>query len=592
MSEEHLLPAPIITPVKNGVLTIDKSATGQFIEVHISADGIMTGEPITIYNLTVNPIQETAGSYRPNNQFVYSIDQADIQLGNIEVYYVVKNDLGTPTESKKQPILVKDKSATTPTHPDEPFIVMGARYANYAMANDLGAPQRLTAWSHDGQPLAVSWSYVDGASKFYSPFDYSSSTFFYDNAPNLTISVSHPSKGSLTINPINVFGNGGIDSDYPSAFAAFLNDNSMVGWGGPFGSSTTASNINSLTTCGSAYAALQSVGNENSRIMCWGMDVPNNLSGSAPFQNLGAGHSSFAVLNANGYTMHVWGELTGSWSIGMDEYIYIGNKYNFFGYTTYGSLESWPEQIVGQPGSALPPVGNYTNLRYVSTIPAGNCCFITQDGTPGLWGLDIPSNDPVGHADPYYSYTLATPPSFAAPKNLIKFNGVTDPTGKVMVCGLGMFPDASGDSEMISWYFQDRNDSAITRTIRSVDISISHTLLYLLNSDHSVMLSAPDAPDPIVQGLQDVVQVTCSASAYAALKIDGTVVTWGDAEYGGDCSAVQGDLKNVRAIYATGKAFVALTADKKVVIWGNPGGGWDTSEITSLLGEKLTYYKD
>ena len=42
-----------------------------------------------------------------------------------------------------------------------------------------------------------------------------------------------------------------------------------------------------------------------------------------------------------------------------------------------------------------------------------------------------------------------------------------------------------------------------------------------------------------------------SFRAFAALKADGTVVTWGVPDYGGDSSKVEGQLTDVSAIQAT-----------------------------------------
>ena len=53
--------------------------------------------------------------------------------------------------------------------------------------------------------------------------------------------------------------------------------------------------------------------------------------------------------------------------------------------------------------------------------------------------------------------------------------------------------------------------------------------------------------------------------------MDGSVVTWGSAEYGGDCSRVQDQLKNVKDIKASWYDFVAILADGSVVTWGDPG---------------------
>ena len=57
------------------------------------------------------------------------------------------------------------------------------------------------------------------------------------------------------------------------------------------------------------------------------------------------------------------------------------------------------------------------------------------------------------------------------------------------------------------------------------------------------------------------VQVKSSLGAFAAILGDGSVVTWGVPDYGGDCSAVQDQLKNVQTIQATDRAFAAILGD-------------------------------
>ena len=47
----------------------------------------------------------------------------------------------------------------------------------------------------------------------------------------------------------------------------------------------------------------------------------------------------------------------------------------------------------------------------------------------------------------------------------------------------------------------------------------------------------------------------------------GSVVTWGDQRHGGDSSAVQDQLINVKQIQASGEAFAAILADQTVVSW-------------------------
>ena len=62
--------------------------------------------------------------------------------------------------------------------------------------------------------------------------------------------------------------------------------------------------------------------------------------------------------------------------------------------------------------------------------------------------------------------------------------------------------------------------------------------------------------------------------AFAAGLRNGTVVTWGHKDCGGDSSNVQEALIGVQAIYSTGGAFAAAMKDGTVVTWGNKKRGW------------------
>ena len=68
--------------------------------------------------------------------------------------------------------------------------------------------------------------------------------------------------------------------------------------------------------------------------------------------------------------------------------------------------------------------------------------------------------------------------------------------------------------------------------------------------------------------LKNVQYVQASVGAFAAIIADGSVVTWGPAEYGGDSSTVQEQLKNVHQIQASLCAFAAIRGDGHIVTWG------------------------
>ncbi|MFV0450020.1 MAG: DUF1176 domain-containing protein [Vibrio sp.] len=98
---------------------------------------------------------------------------------------------------------------------------------------------------------------------------------------------------------------------------------------------------------------------------------------------------------------------------------------------------------------------------------------------------------------------------------------------------------------------------------------------------------------PIWHGLNNANQLyaTYGGSAYAALMHDGTVVTWGDEDLGGDSSSVQAELKKVKTIFPAIDAFAALKADGSVVAWGDKHRGGDASSVQGDLinVEKITY---
>jgi hypothetical protein len=99
-----------------------------------------------------------------------------------------------------------------------------------------------------------------------------------------------------------------------------------------------------------------------------------------------------------------------------------------------------------------------------------------------------------------------------------------------------------------------------------------------------------------LDGKIDVVQVFSSSCAFAALRADGSVVTWGDSRYGGDSSNVADQLDgtiDVVKVFSSGFAFAALREDGSVVTWGGTvvnsyfDWGGDSSSVADKLDGKI-----
>ena len=85
---------------------------------------------------------------------------------------------------------------------------------------------------------------------------------------------------------------------------------------------------------------------------------------------------------------------------------------------------------------------------------------------------------------------------------------------------------------------------------------------------------------PVQDQLAHVKEVFSSDYAFAALLSNGSVVTCGDREWGGDSSIVQDELRNVRTIARTTGSFAAIREDGCVLTCGKG----DSSGVRDQLG--------
>jgi len=82
----------------------------------------------------------------------------------------------------------------------------------------------------------------------------------------------------------------------------------------------------------------------------------------------------------------------------------------------------------------------------------------------------------------------------------------------------------------------------------------------------------------------DVKNIISTFGAFAALKTNGRVITWGDPNNGGDSlnviSELQSDVKN---IISTLCAFAALKVNGRVITWGASYFGGNSSSVSEYL---------
>ena len=86
-----------------------------------------------------------------------------------------------------------------------------------------------------------------------------------------------------------------------------------------------------------------------------------------------------------------------------------------------------------------------------------------------------------------------------------------------------------------------------------------------------------------------VSEIFSANGAFAALKSNGSVVTWGSSAEGGSSSSVSIDLASgVSEIFSTGAAFAALKDNGSVVTWGSSGWGGNSSSVSGDLASEVS----
>jgi Ca2+-binding RTX toxin-like protein len=176
----------------------------------------------------------------------------------------------------------------------------------------------------------------------------------------------------------------------------------------------------------------------------------------------------------------------------------------------------------------------------------------------------------VGHAEMGGEWRLDVGQSSTAQLNLSEWQGLLGLT--ITPLTLSYPGHSSGEY---------RNDFAFA-ALRA-DGSVVTWGAYNSGGDSSAVATKLD-------GSIDVTQVFSGLRAFAALRADGSVVTWGSWGYGGDSSAVATQLDgriDVTQVFSTSAAFAALRADGSVVTWGEDYGngnyGGDSSDVATQL---------
>ncbi|OLQ02258.1 Poly [ADP-ribose] polymerase 3 [Symbiodinium microadriaticum] len=211
-----------------------------------------------------------------------------------------------------------------------------------------------------------------------------------------------------------------------------------------------------------------------------------------------------------------------------------------------------------------------------ATVPKGSLSSDSGGWTPSFAGRSEPPN----------TYVLAV--EFYCPDETV--NALGRRAQIVLGVGKGRLMDSSGGS--LDGYIpikkaKIQDGDSLTLQVSRSQVQATGRAFVAVLGDGSLVTwgSAAFGGDcsAVKARLGNVQHVQASGGAFAAILGDGSVATWGHAGYGGDSSAVQEQLKTVQQVQASNRAFAAILSDGSVVTWGHAGYGGDCSAVQGLL---------
>lgn len=375
-------------------------------------------------------------------------------------------------------------------------------------------------------------------------------------------------------------------------FAALQSDGTMVSWGiGAF----TASGVKQVFQTNSGFIALKEDG--TIQLSSALPAAPAELIGLKVKEVFTAQQGGIAVLTEDGRVVS-WGN--SAMKSGYEQVksqlqsgikTIVSNEYAFAALTEDGHVVSWGtfedpmmSQMAGRPAvNATAPAG----LSNVVQVCVSSAAFaaLKSDGTVVAWG-----NSQTGGSTANASAPLTDVVKIFS--NVAGFVAV-NASGGVSVWGspsltVGMSAVAgqltSGVQEIVS------NNGALAALKSNGQVVVWGSSTFS-GSDPFGKTADPQYHTFVTESAlaSGVVKLFATNGAFAALKGDGTVVTWGQNGFGGNSSAVT--LTNVSTIVSSAMAFAALKNDGSVVVWGDPlRGGVLSSPLTDVTSLVATEY--
>lgn len=377
----------------------------------------------------------------------------------------------------------------------------------------------------------------------------------------------------------------------------------IVAWGGATRggdtssvSSSLSSQVISVYSTNSAFAALKT----NGSVITWGnVDFGGNSSAvtasiSSGVIDIYSTPSAFAALKSNGSVV-TWpstGDGGNSSSVSSSLTSGVVSIFStnsaFAALKTNGSVVTWGYSYYGGDSSAVSSslssgVVSIYYTQYAFAALKNNGSVVTWgDSTYGGDSSTVSSSLSSGVVSIYFTHS-----AFAALKN----NGSVVTWGDATNGGNSSAVSSSLSSGVVHIYSNEKAFAALKNNGSVVtwgDATVGgNSSIY-----DGVSLTYTSVSSSLSSG---VVKIYSNLAAFAALKNNGSVITWGAAYSGGDKRVRDGGTgyandvsssltSGVVSIYSVDSGFSALKSNGSVIVWGSRRNGGDAIVFNNSVG--------
>ena len=387
------------------------------------------------------------------------------------------------------------------------------------------------------------------------------------------------------------------------AFALVTEWGEVVTWGdAEYGGDSSdvaaqlGSGVQSVFETSSAFFAVKADGS----VVAWGgmasSAVAAQLSGG--IRNVVGNRNGFAAVKADGSVV-TWGKA----AFGADSsavaaelsggvLTVVANEVAFAAVKSDGAVVTWGDAECGGDSSV---VAVELSSGGVTKVVGTDSAFaaVKADGSVVTWGNKECGGDSSAEREELSSgveTVVGNDYAFAAVKK----------GGGVVAWGRR---DSGGDVGDVGSQLQEHVRHVVKNRVAFAALKVDGSVVTWGRADCGA-LGAAQADNSWQRTIMErlagnVERVVSTRGAFAALKRDGSVVTWGAGGGGADSLSVDGDLLGgVKSVVGNGYAFAAIKSDGSVVRWGNNchgGAVWEavaeqlSGGVQAVIGNSFAF---